>query len=124
MKLVSLGRRRFISKWSCGSIATGKKMQLWEFRPHSNCPFCLQELEDVPHILHCTHEEARKCSEEALWALIESLVKIGTCTSAVRAIRDDIRAWRDESTLPDLNFTEDSLRQVIEAQREIGWQLF
>ena len=124
MKLMSLTKRRFISKWVSNYVATGKNMKRWEMRPHGYCPFFKQEDEDTQHILNCMHHDAQNVSKQALWKLVETLVKIGTCTMAVRAIRNKIEAWRNNTAHPNINHLPDDLATVIKAQRQIGWKSF
>ena len=124
IKLVSLSRRRFVSKWAMNYVATGKNLKRWKMRHHSYCPFCEEEDEDVHHILHCTHDEAQRIFHSTLWTLMETLMKIGTCTRAVMAIRNEIIAWRNDSTYPDTEDLGCDLAEVILAQRDLGWRAF
>ena len=124
MKLVTLTKRRFISKWSSDWNVCGKNIKRWQIRPHGYCPYCQSENEDNKHILQCIHHDALQNSHDALWQLVQSLVKIGTCVSAVRAIRDEIVAWRNNDQYPSLVHLPDELKEVIQAQRNIGWKSF
>ena len=55
---LNLNMKRFITKWSCECLATGKKMELWQLRHKGNCPFCLSSQEDTHHILRCSHQDS------------------------------------------------------------------
>ena len=124
IKLVSLSKRRFISKWSSDWIPSGKNIKRWQIRPHGYCPYCKHENEDTNHILRCIHQDAQQFSKDALWTMVQSLVKIGTCISAVRAIRDEIRSWRENLPYPSLQHLPEVLVPVILSQRQIGWRSF
>ena len=78
---------QFVTKWANDFVATGKNMQRWQMQHKGNFPFCQEEKEDVNHILHYSHKDAKRASKEALWQQIERLAKIGTCTRAVIAIK-------------------------------------
>ena len=92
MKLAGITRSRFVTKWVRNYVATGKNMKRWNLRLHGNCPYCLEEEEDIEHILKCQHNQAKENSKNALWQLIKQLVKIGTCRRAVIAIKQEIIA--------------------------------
>lgn len=51
--------RKFVTKWICGSMATGRVMFERQMRSHSRCPHCQEEDEHLIHILTC-HNEAVK----------------------------------------------------------------
>lgn len=124
MKLLSLTHRHFVSKWASQFVATGKNMKRWQFCPHGYCPFCKDEDESTTHILHCTHQDARDISKETLWKFVESMIKIGTCPRAVRAMRDETMFWRDNKDCPDISFLPEILQFAIISQRQIGWRSF
>ena len=124
IKLAGLTRGRFVSKWVNNYVATGKNMKRWNLCAHDNCPYCMKEEEDVEHILHCLLKEAEKRSNEALWKLLEKLVKIGTCTRAVLAIKQELVVWRRNRELLDITRLSSRLQKVIFAQRKLGWKAF
>ena len=124
MKLSPLSTRRFISKWASNWIGTGENMKKWNIRPHGYCPFCKNDNENTHHILKCLHEEATKINHDALWVWTESMIKIKTCPRAVRAIRDELYAWRNNTSLPTLDNTNETLTKAILSQRQIGWKSF
>ena len=124
MRTAGITRSRFVTKWVGEYSATGKNMQRWQLRPHSNCPYCMEKDEDITHILTCMHQDAQVQHKEALWKLLEKLVKIGTCTRAVLAIKQEIVAWRNKQPPHDLHLLPESLQLVIKSQRKIGWRCF
>ena len=124
MTLAPLSTRRFITKWSSSWIGTGKNMKRWAIRPHGYCPFCKAENEDTEHILQCIQDDAQKISQDALWTWTESMIKIGTCPRVVRAMRNEISAWRDNTEQPDITQMNDVLQRAILSQRTIGWKSF
>ena len=65
IKVAGLTRNRFVTKWACDLVASGKNMQRWKMRHMGNCPFCMEEKEDVQHILHCAHKDAKDASKQA-----------------------------------------------------------
>ena len=99
-------------------------MKRWALRHHGYCPFCEEEDEDVEHIIKCLHEDATRINHDALWELTKELIKIGTCPCAVREIRNEIEAWRNNLLLPTLSNMNESLQDTILAQRKIGWKSF
>ena len=90
MKLVSLTKQHFISKWIFEYIATGKNMKQWKMRSPSYCPFCQHKDEDTIHILSFMYQDAKAAQKKALWKLVESLIRIETYPNAVCAIRNEI----------------------------------
>ena len=124
MNTASLSMRRFVTKWSANWLGTGKNMKRWALRPHGYCPFCKEENEDTFHIMKCAHEDAKTLSHDALWTWTESMIKIGTCPRAVRAIRNEIVSWKSNSALPDIDALNEQLQHAILAQRSIGWKSF
>ena len=124
MKLATLTTRRFVTKWASGWIGTGKNMKRWKLRPHGYCPYCKMEDEDTFHIMQCLHTEATQHHHDALWTWISSMIKIGTCPHAIRAIKNEITAWRTGSDPPNIDTLNPSLHAAILSQRNIGWKSF
>ena len=124
MTLAPLSTRRFITKWSSNWIGTGKNMKKWSLRPHGYCPFCKADNEDTTHIIHCLHDEATKASHDALWVWTESMIKIGTCPRATRAIRNELYSWRNGTDAPVITQLNETLQQAIYSQHSIGWKSF
>ncbi len=125
MKLSSPSRRRFVSKWVSGALGHGKNMKRWRIRPLSNCPFCLDEDEDVNHILHCTHKDsvcewANNCKKFLL-----KLKGFKTDPYAFLAIQRCLVQWRmgRDPRVYDHRY-HSKLREVLEAQHIIGWRGF
>ena len=120
MKLVGLSRRQFVTKWGNNFVATGKNMKRWKLRAHGSCPFCEAEEEDTNHILTCLHEEAKETSKEALWVLLETMIKIGTCSRLVMALKIELLEWRNQRVPTDIEMLDEELQEVIRSQRKLG----
>ena len=99
-------------------------MKQWDMRHHGYCPFCLEEDEDVKHVREYNHEDAKKRGKEGLWIFLVVLAKIGTCTRAVLAIKQELTHWRRQDEPPDTRELPEALCEVIIAQRTLGWGAF
>ena len=118
------GRQIFITKWVNNWMPVGRKMQQWGLRHHGQCPFCLKEKEDINHLLRCRHQEAKHIWEEALWKFLEAMGKIGTCITALFALKQELMYWNRDIEPPDAKDLPAGLREVILAQRDLGWRSF
>ena len=94
MKSMPQHQRRFVAKWSCETLATGKNMTRWKQRFNSNCPFCEAKEEDTIHILCCNSAEAMKIWNEMMNTLMLKLYKLDTCWLAMLAIRTELKIWK------------------------------
>jgi hypothetical protein len=83
-------QQRFITKWSSNNMGTGHKLVQWRYRHKGNCPYCMQQNKDVPHILQCHNELSIRQWNESLWDLITRLYKINTCRNAIIAIMKEL----------------------------------
>ena len=124
MKLSHGGRKRFVTKWGNEWLGTGKNMKRWKLRHHGYCPFCLKEEENTNHILSCQHKDATTIWNKELWNYIVEMKKIGTCTTAILAIKRELIHWRLEEEFPDITELPISIRAPIRLQRKLGWRAF
>ena len=83
-------------------------LQQWQLRYHGY------------HILQCIHEDAQAIRHEAFWDLTQSLIKIGTCSQAIRAIRNKFYTWREGNDPPPIDCMNESLQDIIAEQQAIG----
>jgi hypothetical protein len=125
MKGMISTRRRFVSKWCSHQLGTGKNLVKWKYRPHGNCPFCLQPDEDTEHILLCTHSESITEWYKQLDIFLTTLTSIGTCPILLVTIRYDLIAWKlNNNKQASLDLLNTYQRSVITEQRLIGWKQF
>ena len=59
-------QRRWITKWTSGIIGVGKYTEWWKEQPHSRCPRCMQQEEDVQHVIKCPAPTAVTTWKEGL----------------------------------------------------------
>ena len=123
-KSMNLNMRRFVAKWSCQCLGTGKNMQRWQLRHAGNCPYCLAEKEDTLHIMTCTNVQAIEGWNIAIGGFFNKIHKIKTCWYVITALKEEIRAWRLQLQSPDLNEYPLLLQQAIIEQRRLGWKQF
>ena len=121
---LSLNLRRFITKWSCECLATGKNMQRWKMRHLGHCPFCNEPNEDTLHIMQCKHSDSFLHFDDAIKDLIKKLFKLDTCSYLLKALRNELYAWRNHQSLPNIDNYPTLLQQTIHQQRQIGWKQF
>ena len=121
---MSLTMKRFVAKWSCECIATGKNMERWQQRHTGACPYCLTPLENTQHILRCTHEDSIQTWETALLNFLYKLHYLDTCPKLIIALKNELHSWRHNQQTPTLQHIPQMLRKVIISQRSIGWQQF
>ena len=117
-------RKRFVSKWSCENLGTGKNLKRWKYQLHDNCPFCNAEKEDINHILLCDHEESIQQWTVHHNKFQATLSQLDTSPLLVLAIAQDLSAWRTASPLPCLQSYPQPLQAAILEQRQIGWKHF
>ena len=123
MKALPTNLQRFVSKWACEFLATGKNMVRWKLRHDGYCPFCTAETENTKHILSCHHLDALLGWNEALDKFIQQLLKIDTCQIIILALKNELNAWRYDRP-PDTLLYPDLITQAICNQKEIGWKSF
>ena len=121
---LSLTMKRFITKWSCESIGTGKNMQRWKLRHCGDCPFCTEPDENTLHIFQCPSIESLDAFKEAFRDLVKKLLSLNTCIQLLVAIRNDVMAWRKGYPTPATGHLPLGLQRAIFAQRDIGWKQF
>ena len=124
LKAIRGTRQRTLSKWCSGWIATGKNMKRWDLRYRGNCPFCGVQDEDTKHVLMCPHQKATSNWSSKLSDFDKKLTKYRTSYYLRKAIILELRAWRNNTEAPSLNFSDQSLKPAILKQRRLGWRLF
>ncbi len=110
-------RRRFVSKWISTTMGTGKNMKLWKLRPHSNCPYCMQEDETTNHILQCNHIEASMAWDKSMIKWFATLLQLGIDTLILRQLRQSLLQWKQH----DNGYIEEDRQTVLIAQENLGW---
>ena len=113
--------QRFASKWVSGQLASGKKMKQWKFRPHDECPFCMQAQEDTQHILLCQHHDAIAIWNKQFLLIQESLTKWETEATLQVALCQDLQSWRHNHHLSPLRFLPQGLQRPIADMRQLGY---
>ena len=58
MKASTVGRRRFVSKFTSGWIGTQSKLAKWHNRISDTCPRCREHKEDTQHVIVCKDPSA------------------------------------------------------------------
>ena len=123
MRNSSLTRRRFIAKWNAEFIGTGKNMTRWGLRLEGKCPFCLQDDENILHILQCTHHEAHTAWDKAMITWFKSLIQIGIDTTTIKGIRDELILWKEGSN-DSCSSGDEQIDKLLTSQRKLGWKQF
>ena len=123
-KTVTLPRQRFLAKWSCECLPTGKNMVRWKLRHDGACPFCTLPNENTTHILTCNHVDALAVWDEAILKFLNNAFGYDTCWYVRLAISRELTAWRHNLPSPDLSYYPALLQQAVQEQRTIGWKQF
>ena len=121
---LSLNMNRFISKWSCDCLATGKNMMHWKMRHKSQCPMCNEDNEDTNHILQCQSDISIKKFDTTVHTLLKKLLCLKTRFYVLAAIRNELYSWRRKQPTPDITYLPMDLQVVILQQRQVGWKQF
>ena len=116
--------KRFMAKWSCNCLATGKNMVRWKMRHEGYCPFCTETNETTAHILTCKHEDALNGWNKEWSQFINKLQRLDTCWNLMHAIRIEVHNWRYGLPQSPLDEYPLLLQQAIQEQRQLGWNLF
>ncbi len=127
MKKSTVTRRRFIAKWSSHNVATGKNMKRWKQRVRDHCPFCTAATEDTSHILCCNHVDAMTVWKTGFKKYLVDLYKCGLDLKILLPLYKELMSWKQgehPNTVHSLSSYEDDVRQVLQAQRVIGWKQF
>ncbi len=119
----TLGRRRFIAKWSSGAIAVGKNALRWKLRPRNNCPYCNQPNETTQHILECQHPNAIENWNNCLNTFKQDLQALDTCPYLTAAIIIGLKSLKSNTTQQQpLHYFTTDLQEAIIQQSQIGWK--
>lgn len=120
----TINRRRFLAKWACEYISTGKNMQQWGLRYEGNCPFCNNPNETTTHILTCRHVDSLAVWNEALHKFTQKTFGNHTCWYLHLAIYSELNTWRHGTNYPSLELYPPLLQIAVIDQRQIGWKNF
>ena len=126
MTTLSTTKRRNISKWVSGWTSVGKNMERWNLRYRGQCPFCSYPKETTKHVLMCQHESPTKVWTSLLEQYDKKLMQSKTNYYLRKAIIHELWAWRRNSLqpLPTLLYADETLKEAILEQRQLGWTVF
>ncbi len=116
-------RQCFVSKWSAENLGTGKNLKKWQMRHSSLCPFCMEEEEDIEHILRCQSPTAVNGWNISLQQFGQQLHKIWTSPTLIISIIEQLRTWKSHSQHHVKMFPTD-IQAILQKQQEIGWKQF
>ena len=124
-RAITLNMKRFSAKWACKCIGTGKNMERWKLRHVGSCPYCLHPKEHTRHIFLCPNVHSIIQWNKAIYEMMENRYKLDTYPVLIKAMYDDINAWRHSTPFPtNDNDCPIELKQIILQQQELGWRLF
>ena len=121
MKASTVGRRRFVSKFTSGWIGTQSKLAKWHNRISDTCPRCKEHKEDVRHVIVCKDPTAALQWFQHINQLQKWMLKQDVEPDIASTLCQCLNSWKlGLAPLWKIQPTHSCYRAVLQ-QSYIGW---
>ena len=125
MRRNGFAKQKLVAKFMSGWCSTGKMMTRWNQRLDSACPRCSHPVEDVDHILTCQAIAAKDTWKASIYKVKEWLNANSSCPDLATLVINALESFKNgERVTLQKDVLFDGVKQVFEAQSDIGWRIF
>ncbi|GFH48897.1 hypothetical protein CTEN210_05373 [Chaetoceros tenuissimus] len=115
--------RKFVTKWICGSMATGRVMFERQIRSHSRCPHCQEEDEHLIHIITCQNATVTALKSASLSKLSTFLSGSNTDPSFQEFLCNGLQSFLEDPYGLEPTFDSPTMYHTVAFQsvQRFGW---